>query len=141
MTRPAHVAPEAPTSGAHVAPKAPTDEAMRRMPGMAMARLVTADSRRAVLSPISRRATRSVAKAVIGLVLIAGTARAQEEFGQTRLWRSGLIDSPTAWGRPVTGDFSLKYSGSSYQTSARDPQDGSSRSSKLGLNTSLCSRR
>lgn len=90
--------------------------------------------------PSVRRATRSVARAVIGLVLIAGTARAQEEFGQTRFWGSGLIDIPTAWVEQVTGDFSLNYSGSSYQTSSQIPRYNSSLNSKLSLNTSLFSR-
>ncbi len=80
------------------------------------------------------------ATAVVGLVLVAGVAHAQEEFGQTRFWGSGLIDIPTAWVEPVTGDFSLNYSGSSYQTSSRFPQYSSSLNSKLSLNTSLFSR-
>ncbi|HZS61395.1 MAG TPA: hypothetical protein VFA43_19110 [Gemmatimonadaceae bacterium] len=73
-------------------------------------------------------------------MLIAGTARAQEEFGQTRFWGSGLIDIPTAWVEQVTGDFSLNYSGSSYQTSSQIPRYNSSLNSKLSLNTSLFSR-
>jgi hypothetical protein len=76
----------------------------------------------------------------MGLALIAGSARAQEEFGQTRFWGSGLIDIPTAWVEPVTGDFSFNYSGSSYQTSSQFPQYNSSLNSKLSLNTSLFSR-
>ena len=81
-----------------------------------------------------------VRNAVIGLVLISATAHAQEEFGQTRFWGSGLIDVPVAWVEPVSGDFSLNYSGSSYQTSATFPQYNSSLNSKLSLNTSLFSR-
>ena len=81
-----------------------------------------------------------VATALGGIALMAGSAHAQEAFGQTRFWGSGLIDIPTAWVEPVTGDFSLNYSGSSYQTSSQIPQYGSSLNSKLSLNTSLFSR-
>ena len=78
--------------------------------------------------------------ALVGLVLTAGVASGQEEFGQTRFWGSGLIDIPTAWVEPVSGDFSFNYSGSSYQTSSQFPQYNSSLNSKLSLNTSLFSR-
>src|SRR5262249_17015355 len=74
------------------------------------------------------------------VALTAGVASGQEEFGQTRFWGSGLIDIPVAWVEPVTGDFSLNYSGSSYQTSSQIPQYNSSLNSKLSLNTSLFSR-
>ena len=81
-----------------------------------------------------------LAQAVVGLVVVATAAHAQEEFGQTRFWGSGLIDVPVAWVEPVSGDFSFTYSGSSYQTSSQIPQYGSSLNSKLSLNTSLFSR-
>lgn len=82
----------------------------------------------------------SVGTATLVVMGLASVAHAQEEFGQTRFWGSGLIDIPVAWVEPVTGDFSLNYSGSSYQTSSQIPQYNSSLNSKLSLNTSLFSR-
>jgi hypothetical protein len=91
-------------------------------------------------TPLARRAARSAAKALLGVSLITGVLHAQEEFGQTRYWGSGLIDVPVAWVQPVSGDFSFTYSGSSYQTDSRIPLYNSSLNSKLSLNAALFGR-
>jgi hypothetical protein len=44
-------------------------------------------------------------------VCVAGPARAQQTYPQTLYWGSGLIDVPVAWVSPVSGDFSVGFSG------------------------------
>lgn len=46
------------------------------------------------------------------LLVAAGSARAQQEqYPQTLYWGSGLIDIPVAWVSPLSGDFSIAFSG------------------------------
>jgi hypothetical protein len=59
-------------------------------------------------------------------LLVASVAQGQPEFPQTLNWGSGLIDIPAAWVSPVTGDFSLNWSGKALQTSPAVPQYQSS---------------
>ena len=59
--------------------------------------------------------------ALVGLV-VARAASAQTEFPQTLQWGSGLIEIPTAWVSPVSGDFSLSWGAKALQTSAAVPQ-------------------
>jgi hypothetical protein len=42
-------------------------------------------------------------------------AVSQQEFPQTLYWGSGLIDIPVAWAPPLTGDFSIGYSGKRFR--------------------------
>src|SRR5215213_4458836 len=45
-----------------------------------------------------------------GLVA-ARAAGAQTEFPMTLYWDTGLIDIPAAWVAPISGDFTVNYSG------------------------------
>ena len=49
----------------------------------------------------------------------AHPAQAQQEYPATLYWDSGLIDIPTAWVAPLSGDFALNYSGKRFEP---DPQ-------------------
>jgi hypothetical protein len=63
---------------------------------------------------------------LLASVLGATAARAQTEFAQTLTWGSGLIDIPAAWVSPVSGDFSINWSGRALQTSPAVPEYQSS---------------
>jgi hypothetical protein len=58
-----------------------------------------------------------------GLLSVAQVAAAQTntEFPQTRFWGTGLIDIPTASVSPLSGDFTVQYAGTGYQTSPQVP--------------------
>jgi hypothetical protein len=65
-----------------------------------------------------------VGVAVIGMAGGARTSGAQQmntEFPQTRYWGTGLIDIPTASVSPLTGDFTVQYAGTGYQTNPQIP--------------------
>jgi hypothetical protein len=53
--------------------------------------------------------------AVLALGLVDHAAAAQQTYPNTLYWGSGLIDIPVAWVPPLSGDFSLNYSGKSFQ--------------------------
>jgi len=75
--------------------------------------------------PVGPRVVRILVACGVAVAVAAATARtaaAQEEFPQSRWWGAGLIDIPVAWTSPLTGDFSLQYSGTGFQTSASVPQ-------------------
>jgi hypothetical protein len=55
-------------------------------------------------------------------MLIGRRVHAQPEFAQTLHWDTGLIDIPTAWVSPMSGDFSLNWSGTALQTSPTVPE-------------------
>src|SRR5687768_3382188 len=55
-----------------------------------------------------------VAAAVVALVA-AAPAGAQQEYPATLYWGTGLIDIPTAWVAPLTGDFFINYSGKRFE--------------------------
>ncbi|HEX6534566.1 MAG TPA: hypothetical protein VF041_08210 [Gemmatimonadaceae bacterium] len=59
----------------------------------------------------------------------ASTAGAQQSYPQTLYWGSGLVDIPVAWVSPVSGDFSLGFSGKTVK--------GSNLSSGLGFGHGL----
>jgi hypothetical protein len=71
--------------------------------------------------------TRIVRAALIGAVLVVAGARTAEaqyvntEFPQTRFWGTGLIDIPTASVSPLSGDFTVQYAGTGFQTSPQIP--------------------
>lgn len=46
----------------------------------------------------------------------AAPAHAQSAFSQTLYWGSGLVDIPTAWVSPITGDGAINYSTKSFRT-------------------------
>src|SRR5271156_3062944 len=52
---------------------------------------------------------------------VAGAQDANTEFPQTRFWGTGLIDIPTASVSPLSGDFTVQYAGTGYQTSPQIP--------------------
>ncbi|MGH7717426.1 MAG: hypothetical protein ACREON_01095 [Gemmatimonadaceae bacterium] len=64
-----------------------------------------------------RISARCTVAAGMAALLSAGTANAQVRYPQTMFWGSGLIDIPVAWVSPLTGDFSLSYTGQSLETS------------------------
>lgn len=49
--------------------------------------------------------------AVAMAVLAATPARAQQTYPNTLYWESGLVDIPVAWVSPLSGDFTVAYSG------------------------------
>jgi hypothetical protein len=79
--------------------------------------------------------------ALAGLfVLAAPAARAQTEFPQTLNWGSGLINIPAAWVSPVSGDFSLNWTGTALQTSPVVPGYQSSLAATGAAQVSLFDR-
>lgn len=56
-----------------------------------------------------------VAGGVAALGALAGTAAAQQTYGPTLYWGSGLVDIPVAWVSPLTGDFAINYSGKNFK--------------------------
>ena len=79
----------------------------------------------------------SCAAVACGLMLAAHQASAQAEFAQTLNWGSGLIDIPTAWVSPLSGDFSINWSAKMLQTSPALPQYNNSLSAKGALQLAL----
>jgi hypothetical protein len=45
-------------------------------------------------------------------------AQAAQTYPQTLYWGSGLVDIPTAWVAPLSGDFAINYSGKTFE---KDP--------------------
>lgn len=68
------------------------------------------------------RAARGMATVTLLAATIAGRAVAQESYPVTLYWGSGMIDIPTAWVSPITGDFAVSYSGKSYREAPSLPQ-------------------
>jgi hypothetical protein len=68
------------------------------------------------------------------------TAAAQDEFPQTRYWGTGLIDIPVASVSPLSGDFTIQYAGTGYQTSAQVPLYHNSLNSQGNLTIALFGR-
>jgi hypothetical protein len=63
---------------------------------------------------ISRFRLRVAAAAAVALVAAAPVS-AQQEYPATLYWGTGLIDIPTAWVAPLTGDFFINYSGKRFE--------------------------
>jgi RNA polymerase-binding transcription factor DksA len=84
--------------------------------------------------------TRRLVVAACVALLFARPLHAQAEFAQTLNWGSGLIDIPTAWVAPLTGDFSLNWSAKSLQTSPAIPQYDNSLTAKGALQLALFGR-
>lgn len=59
--------------------------------------------------------------AVTAAVALPGIAKAQEVYPQTTYWGAGLIDIPVAWVSPVTGDFSVNFSGKTFHGAKASP--------------------
>jgi hypothetical protein len=59
--------------------------------------------------------------AVTAAVALPGIAKAQEIYPQTTYWGAGLIDIPVAWVSPVTGDFSVNFSGKTFHGAKASP--------------------
>jgi opacity protein-like surface antigen len=53
--------------------------------------------------------------AAIAALVAAAPASAQQEYPATLYWGSGLIDIPTAWVAPLTGDFFINYTGKRFE--------------------------
>jgi hypothetical protein len=67
----------------------------------------------------TRTRTAWAAVLLIASSVAAQPALAQQEYPATLYWDSGLIDIPTAWVAPLSGDFALNYSGKRFEP---DPQ-------------------
>ncbi|HWZ57465.1 MAG TPA: hypothetical protein VNW46_00715 [Gemmatimonadaceae bacterium] len=78
--------------------------------------------------------------AAIALTGVARTAAAQGEFPQTRYWGTGLIDIPVASVSPLSGDFSIQYAGTGYQTSSLVPLYHNGLNSQGNLTVALFGR-
>jgi len=68
------------------------------------------------------------ASLALALAATVHTAAAQQSYPQTLYWGSGLIDIPVAWVSPVTGDFTVGYSG---QRLRMDRTSASARTERL----------
>jgi hypothetical protein len=55
-----------------------------------------------------------VAAAIVALVA-AVPVDAQQEYPASLYWGTGLIDIPTAWVAPLTGDFFINYTGKTFE--------------------------
>jgi hypothetical protein len=87
-------------------------------------------------------ATRALVLGAALLIGAAGTAAAQTntEFPQTRFWGTGLIDIPTASVSPLSGDFTIQYAGTGFQTSPQVPLYHTSLNSQGNLTVALFGR-
>ena len=87
-------------------------------------------------------ATRALMLGAALLVGAAGTAAAQTntEFPQTRFWGTGLIDIPTASVSPLSGDFTIQYAGTGFQTSPQIPLYHTSLNSQGNLTVAFFGR-
>ena len=70
-------------------------------------------------------------------LLVARVGHAQTEFPQTLNWGSGLIDIPTAWVSPISGDFALNWSARALQTSPAVPEYQNSLAATGAIQVSL----
>ena len=61
------------------------------------------------------RSTLAALGAAAALGALPASLQAQFPSPQTFYWGSGLIDIPTAWVSPITGDFSISYSGKQFR--------------------------
>ena len=68
--------------------------------------------------PRSVRIALLVTSAAVALPRIAN---AQQTYPQTTYWGAGLIDIPVAWVSPVTGDFSVNFSGKTFHGAKASP--------------------
>ena len=59
--------------------------------------------------------------AVMAAVALPGIAKAQEIYPQTTYWGAGLIDIPVAWVSPVSGDFSVNFTGKTFHGAKANP--------------------
>ena len=73
---------------------------------------------------------------VAGLVA-ARAAGAQDEFPMTLYWDTGLIDIPAAWVAPISGDFTVNYSGKRFSVDPNDQKLDYSKSINSQLTFSL----
>jgi hypothetical protein len=78
--------------------------------------------------------------ALVALVLAAAPAAAQDAFPQTLRWGTGLIDIPVAFVSPLSGDFGLTLSGTTYHTSPVLPRYSESLSKQGAFSLALFGR-
>ena len=67
------------------------------------------------------RSVRLALLAASAAVALPGLANAQQTYPQTTYWGAGLIDIPVAWVSPVTGDFSVNFSGKTFHGAKASP--------------------
>jgi len=72
------------------------------------------------------------AAVAMALAVIVRTAAAQQSYPQTLYWGSGLVDIPVAWVSPVTGDFTLGYSGQRLRMNRTSPSANTVRMNAQG---------
>ena len=89
---------------------------------------------------MTTRARVSLLLLLVAALTAAGRLSAQQEFGQTRYWGSGLIDDPVAWVSPLGGDFSVNYTGTVYKTDPKVPLYNNSLNSQASVDVSLFGR-
>jgi hypothetical protein len=80
---------------------------------------------------VNRSARIALLVAAAAAVGAPRAASAQETYPQTLYWGAGLIDIPVAWVSPVSGDFSLNFSGKTFHGAKASPNI----SALNGLNT------
>ena len=67
------------------------------------------------------RSVRIALLATLAAVVLPRIANAQQTYPQTTYWGAGLIDIPVAWVSPVTGDFSVNFSGKTFHGAKASP--------------------
>jgi len=67
------------------------------------------------------RSVRLALLAASAAVALPRLANAQQTYPQTTYWGAGLIDIPVAWVSPVTGDFSVNFSGKTFHGAKASP--------------------
>jgi hypothetical protein len=67
------------------------------------------------------RSVRIALLATSAAVVLPRIANAQQTYPQTTYWGAGLIDIPVAWVSPVTGDFSVNFSGKTFHGAKASP--------------------
>jgi hypothetical protein len=81
------------------------------------------------------------AAALVALAVAAASpAAAQDAFPQTLRWGTGLIDIPVAFVSPLSGDFGLTLSGTTYSTSPVLPRYSESLSKQGAFDVALLGR-
>lgn len=68
------------------------------------------------------RISRAALVAAAAVFVAALPAGAQQDYPQTLYWGAGLIDIPVAWVAPLSGDFTINYSGKILRVDASKPK-------------------
>ncbi len=68
------------------------------------------------------RISRAALVVAAAALVTARSAGAQQDYPQTLYWGAGLIDIPVAWVAPLSGDFTINYSGKIFRVDKGAPK-------------------